>query len=164
MKPEILMSQLIAMISASDETNKIQLHDGSIAWSTPEYFKYRKPHEHNLSIKWDRGCGFGSRIRYLNMSLIDCYDSSCITKYIYTAYYYQGDNCNSRNRFLYGILADEVRIIDDLGITGHGGEIKKTYLTKLSSSEYSRCVSNARERTPLFFKGKWIYKEDKNNE
>lgn len=162
MKPEIMMSQLIALISASNETTKIRLSCGSALYANPPSARQFIPHGLSFVIKWDRGEGHGQKEPYLCLSCIRCKEGSLYNEYIYHAYYYQGDNCNSRTRFLYGLMADEVEIIDDLGITGHGYEIGKMSLTKLRRSDYVRCAVNARGRTPMFHKGKWVYKEEVN--
>lgn len=159
MSQYIPMSQLIGLISASHETNKIQIKDGDLAWRCG---KIDEVHigEHSLSIKWDRGSGYGSQDPHLCLSLVRMEKGHFNNKYFFTAYYYYGDNCNDRTRFLYKIMADEIEILDDLGIVGHGGEIGKTYLTKLKWSDYSRICVNANGREITFANGHWDYKNN----
>lgn len=76
-------------------------------------------------------------------------------EYVYRAYYYEGNNCNDGTRFLYKIMADEIKIVDDLGITKHGSEIGKTYLTKLSAQQYFSAKINNQPHRIEFKDGKW---------
>jgi hypothetical protein len=59
-------------------------------------------------------------------------------EYVYHAYYFNGDNCNDYTRFLYKIMADNVDIVDDLGITGHGAEIGRKSISKINPREVLR--------------------------
>ena len=162
MKNEILMSQLIGLISASNETNRVQINSGDMALlvGSPEEIMAKECNG-MLSISWARGTGFGCKTPCLYMKVRDLKKSpSSYQRFVLRAYHYEGDNCNERTRFLYGLMADDVDIIDDLGICGHGSEIGKTYLTKLSANEYGVCMVNARGRTPMFCNGHWTYKEE----
>ena len=162
MKPEILMSQLVALIAASHETDKVQIADGELAWREEpiDATGYKA-----ISIKWNKGKGSGSAYPFLWMVLKDVRErsGSSSKEYVLGAYCYNGDNCNERTRFIYGLMADDVDIIDDLGIIGHAKEIGETYLTKLSPTEYRWYADNTKGKTPMFDrkKGKWTYKESK---
>lgn len=155
---KILFSQLIGLISASFETNKVQIRDGYLAWCNRPMTDKDLEKSHSLSIKWKRS---GYIDCYLCMSLNGKLkkSSSFYDDYYLTAYYFNGDNCNSRTRFLFKLMADEIMIIDDFGIVGHGGEIGKTSLTKLKHSDYASAMVNARGRKVMFKSGKWIYEE-----
>lgn len=152
----ILFSQLVGLISASFETKKIQLYSGDISWR--KYTDKIDPIEkgqHTLSIKWDKGSRSGCNEQHLYLSLDKSETSYRSTDYIYRAYHYEGDNCNDGTRFLYKIMADEVAIIDDLGITKHGSEIGKTYLTKLSAQQYFSARINNQPHRIEFKNRKW---------
>lgn len=161
MKNEILLSQLVGLISATFETKKIQIHSGVLAWYTGSVEKTSELNNGILSIRWARGTGTGCDMPCLYMSVSGFRESCLFKRIVLHAYYYVGDNCNERTRFLYWLMADDVDIIDDLGICGHGSEIGKTYLTRLSANEYCRCMVNANGKTPIFEKGKWKYKEER---
>lgn len=163
MKNEILMSHLIALISASHETKNVQLDGGDLAY-IEGLSAAATAHFGVLSIKWKRGTGCGCETPRLYMQSVGTRKGNSYPRIVLRAYYYQGDNCNERTRFLYWLMADDVDIIDDLGICGHGSEIGKTYLTKLSANEYGVCMVNARGRTPIYKNKKWTYKEEKNAE
>lgn len=156
---KILFSQLIALISASFETNKIQIRDGYLAWCNRPIKEDELEHSHNLSIKWKRS---GYIDCYLCMTLdgrLNKNSSSFYDDYYFSAFYFYGDNCHDRTRFLFELMANETMIIDDLGIVEHGGEIGKTYLTNLKHSDYASAMVNARGKKVIFKNGKWIYKE-----
>ena len=162
MKNEILLSHLIGLISVSHETKNVQLAGGDLAYIAGLSAAVTAPFG-VLHIKWKRGTGSGCEIPHLSMKSAGVRENNSYSKIVLRAYYYQGDNCNERTRFLYWLMADDVDIIDNLGICGHGSEIGKTYLTKLSAYEYSVCMVNARGRTPIYKNGKWTYKEEEND-
>lgn len=119
---EILLSQLIALIKCSFRTKYVATQDGDLCWRKFEDLDPSKGC-HSLSIWWKRGEGICGHPRmHLCMTLEDIrpkHRTFGERRGILKAYYFEGDNCNERTRFLYKIMADEVEIIDDIDLIGN---------------------------------------------
>lgn len=115
---QILMSQLLALIAVSFDTKKITC-SGWYGWSVPDRIPDLECDSHQLELRWNKR-------QYLCMTLTDCRKPYrwCTNQqdyqWIFRAFYFSGDNCNDRSRFLFSIMADETPIIDDIGIIGGG--------------------------------------------
>ena len=119
----ILFSQLLALIKCSFKTKYVATSGGDLYYLSIEDIDTTKEC-HSLTIKWKRGEGIcGHPWMHLCMTLEDIrpkYRYSGEKRGILQAYYFEGDNCNERTRFLYKIMADGVDIIDDIGLIGNG--------------------------------------------
>ena len=128
MKNEILFSQLIALIKCSFKTTYVATCGGDLDFLQIENIDPLKEC-HSLMIKWKRGEGIcGHPWMHLCMTLENIrpkYRYSGEKRGILQAYYFEGDNCNERTRFLYKIIADGIEIIDDIGVIGNGKRCKR---------------------------------------
>ncbi len=142
---DINLSQLLAMIAVSGSVKKIGMRDGDLFWRGMDTVDVTE-NSHSISIGWKRGDFFGSEYQYLCMMLDDLRKPYAWEKHkdnrfyepILHAYYYQGDNCNRRTKFIYEIIGNEIDIIDDIGLVGNKGEYKRKNLLKIDPNEIYR--------------------------
>lgn len=147
---DINLSQLLALIAVSGSVKQIKANDGDLIWKDWKSIDVTD-NSHTVSIKWKRCEYFGSENQYLCMTLRDlrkpypweCHSDNRFYEPILHAYYYQGDNCNKRTKFIYEIIGNEIDIIDDIGLVGSGGEYKRKNLLKIDPNEvYKMKVRN----------------------
>ena len=128
---EINLSQLLAVIAVSGSVKRIEVCDGDLVWRKLETVDVTS-NSHMVSIQWKRSEFCGSEIQRLYMRLEDMrkpygwFDSTrCDSKRflepVFHAYYYEGDSCNRKTRPIYECIANDIDIIDDIGLVGNGG-------------------------------------------
>ena len=134
---DILLSQLLALISVSGSVKQIKLRDGDLVWRADDSIDCSN-NSHHVSIKWKRSKYCGSENQYLCMTLQTmrkpyewCEDKKKYYKPVLKAYYYEGDNCNSHTKFIYEIIGNEIEIIDDIGLVGNGGTYERKNLLNI---------------------------------
>ena len=139
---DINLSQVLAMIAVSGSVKQIKVRDGDLAWR-----KWKKidvtDNSHCVTIEWKRSEFFGSERQFLCMQLQEMrkpyawekHEDNRFYEPILHAYYYEGDNCNSRTKFLYEIIGNEIDIIDDIGLVGNGGEYDRKNLLRIDPNE-----------------------------
>ena len=145
MTKDINLSQLLALIAVSGSVKKIEMRDGDLFWRKMDTVDVAK-NSHSISISWKQSEFFGSENQYLCMSLDELrkpypwekHEDNRFYEPILHVYYYYGDNCNSRTKFLYEIIGNEIDIIDDIGLVGNGGEYKRKNLLKIDPNEIYR--------------------------
>lgn len=145
MVKDINLSQMLAMIAVSGSVKQIKMRDGDLVWRDWKDVDVTE-NSHTISIQWDRSDFFGSEKQYIYMQLQELrkpyawesHKDNRFYKPILHAYYYQGDNCNSRTKFIYEIIGNEIDIIDDIGIVGNGGEYERKNLLKINPNEIFR--------------------------
>lgn len=147
---DINLSQLLALIAVSGSVKQIKMRDGDLFWRTMDSVDVTE-NSHTISIEWKRGQFFGSERQYIYMQLQELRKPYAWEKHsdnrfympILKAYYYQGDNCNDRTKFIYEIIGNEIEIIDDIGIVGNGGEYQRKNLLKIDPNDiYAMKVRN----------------------
>ena len=139
---DINLSQLLALIAVSGSVKQIKLCDGDLVWRKMETVDVTK-NSHSVGIRWKRGEFFGSEVQSLHMTLRDLrkpyawenHKDNRFYEPILRAYYYCGDNCNRRTKFIYEIIGNEIDIIDDIGVVGNGGEYERKNLLKIDPNE-----------------------------
>ena len=142
---DINLSQLLALIAVSGSVKKIEMCDGDLCWRKMGTVDVTK-NSHSVRISWEKSNYFGSENQYLCMQLQELrkpypwekYKDNRFHEPILHAYYYRGDNCNSRTKFLYEIIGNEIDIIDDIGLVGNGGEYERKNLLKIDPNEIYR--------------------------
>ena len=135
---DINLSQLLAMIAVSGSVKQIKMRDGDLFYRDWKNIDVTD-NSHSISIGWKRSEFFGSENQYLCMQLQEIRKPYAWEKHtdnrfyepILHAYYYFGDNCNRRTKFLYEIMGNEIDIIDDIGLIGNGGEYNRKNLLKI---------------------------------
>lgn len=144
---QILFSQLVAMIKVSFNTKKITACDGTLTFMAENRLKNGMSGQ-MLRIKWKRGqrCS-GRETMYLCMSL----QEKSKQGYILHAYYFDGDNCNMQTRFLYEVMANEIDIVDDLGIVGYGIDYRKNLI---NINPFDVRLERLKAENPELFGGK----------
>lgn len=133
---DINLSQLLAMISVSMSAKQVKITGGDLGWRDLSSVDVTQ-NCHNLTLGW-KGLG---RTYCLCMTLDEMRSRAAWTpeeKYkmpILRAFYFSGDNCNHRTKFIYEIMGNEIDIIDDIGIVGNGGSYAKKNLLKFDPNE-----------------------------
>ena len=150
---EINLSQLLAIIAVSGSVKRIELSDGDLVWLKMESVDVTR-NSHVVSIQWKRSQFCGSDIQRLCMMLEDMripyrwFDSiRCNSKRflepVFHAYYYEGDNCNQKTRPISECIANNIDIIDDIGLVGNGGSYKRKNLLIIDPNQiFSMKVNN----------------------
>ena len=150
---EINLSQLLAIIAVSGSVKRIELSDGDLVWLKMESVDVTR-NSHVVSIQWKRSQFCGSDIQRLCMMLEDMripyrwFDSiRCNSKRflepVFHAYYYEGDNCNQKTRPIYECIANNIDIIDDIGLVGNGRSYKRKNLLIIDPNQiFSMKVNN----------------------
>lgn len=153
---EINLSQLLAIIAVSGSVKRIELSDGDLVWRKMESVDVTR-NSHMVSIQWKRSQFCGSDIQRLCMMLEDmrlpyrCFDSTrCDSKRflepVFHAYYYEGDNCNQKTRPIYECIANNIDIIDDIGLVGNGGTYKRKNLLIIDPNQIFSMKVNSQGR------------------
>lgn len=136
----IMLSQLLALIAVSFDTKKVTVSYGILNWAKTK----REALNHGLTLLWKRGRCCGRESMRICM-ILDRFDSS---EPIFRAYYFEGDNCNDRTRFIYKCLANETAIVDDIGIVGADERItRRTNLLKINPHDSETFNALQRWRT-----------------
>lgn len=150
---EINLSQLLAVIAVSGSVKRIEVCDGDLVWQKMETVDVTK-HSHTVSVQWKRSKFCGSEIQRLCMILDDMREpyrwfdattthSKRFLEPVLHAYYYDGDNCNEKTRPIYECIANDIDIIDDIGLVGNGGAYKRKNLLLIDPNEvFSMKVNN----------------------
>ena len=150
MLQEINMSQMLAMIGVSYNTKQVKMVEGDLTWAGMDSVDITE-NSHTIVIGWkEHYISGGSKEHRLCMTLMDMrkpvpwgHKEKKFHEPILKAYYYTGDNCNSDTQFIYEIMANKIKIIDDIGLVGNGGEYKKKNLLKIIPDEvYSMKLRN----------------------
>ena len=139
---EINLSQMLAMIAVSGSVKQVKVRDGDLTWRATGSIDPTK-NSHMISIWWKRSKYSGSEHQYICMSLQEMRkpcswdkEEKNFLEPVLEAYYYHGDNCNSRTQFIYEIIANKIKIIDDIGLVGNGGEYHdRTNLLKIDPNK-----------------------------
>lgn len=125
----ILLSQLLALIKVSFDTKSVTVYPNSVIWA-------KKPDDaigNQIELRWKRGQTCGSPEMWLCLQC-ERFEKG---KPIFNAYYFNGDNCNDRSRFLYFLMAEDTDIIDDIALTGANEDVKRrTNLLKINPFDY----------------------------
>lgn len=136
----IMLSQLLALIAVSFDTKKVRGSYGILNWVKTK----SEALHHCLTLIWKRGRCCGIENMQICM-ILDRFDSA---KPIFRAYYFDGDNCNDRTRFIYECMANETDIVDDIGIVGAGEKItRRTNLLKINPHDSETFNALCRWRT-----------------
>lgn len=119
---EIMLSQILAMIAVSFNTKRVTIGFGDLQWREEKDVDVNK-NSHIVSIEWYENGNTKARLMDLCMSLVDKrkpykHAEDKDKQYILHAYNFDGDNCNTYTRFLYEIIANDIDIIDDIGLVG----------------------------------------------
>jgi|GEM_PF-5117401 len=139
---QILLSQLVAMIKVGYDANRITA-SGAAIWRDED-----SPDEpYNLVLYWKNKIHCGQK----DMSFCMTLDGKYKDYPVLHAYYFAGDNCNDHTRFLYEIIANEIQVLDDLGIVG--GQISnRKSLTAIKPHEVY--IAKLKAKSPELFGGK----------
>ena len=139
---DINLSQLLALIAVSGSVKQIKMSGGDLAWRADDNIDVTK-NSHSIILRWKRSEFCGSEQQELCMQLRDMrkpypwekHKDNRFYEPVFHAYYYRGDNCNRRTKFLYEIMGNEIDIIDDIGLVGNGGEYARKNLLKIDPNE-----------------------------
>ena len=135
-----MLSQLLALIAVSFDTKKVTASYGILNWAKTK----SEALHHQLTLNWKRGRCCGIESMCISM-ILDRFDSA---EPIFRAFYFNGDNCNDRTRFIYDCMANETDIVDDIGIVGVGERItKRTNLLKINPHDSDTVKALWRWRT-----------------
>ena len=142
---EINLSQLLALIAVSGSVKQIKMRDGDLVWRSMENVDVQT-NSHTISLWWKKGEYCGSDTQYICMKMDElrkpyAWESHADNRFyepILHAYYYQGDNCNRRTRFIYEIIGNQIDIIDDIGLVGNAGEYERKNLLKIDPNQIYR--------------------------
>lgn len=130
---QIMLSQLIGLISATWETNNIIADTSAHQWSTmfkskglpSEGGTYALNDRPSITLRWkNKNIHCGPPDQYICIT----FDEAAVPDarmYIRNPeahghiYYYFGDNCNDYTMFLYSFMGSKTDVIDDLGLIGY---------------------------------------------
>lgn len=156
---QIMLSQLIGLISATWETKKIIAHASILSWDDLFDYKglpkdggtYDLKNRPLLYLRWSNNIHCGQKEQEIGISFNKAVvpDARMAVRNPEAhghVFYYHGDNCNDYTMFLYSFMGNETDIIDDLGIIGypkrHPG---RKSVCGMSAHQYRSDVVNKRD-------------------
>ena len=134
----IFLSQLLALIAVSFDTKKVTTFPSIVVFGETK----EAVTGNEILITWKRGRVYGHEEMHLWLFLDKFEDE----RPIFHAYYFDGDNCNERSRFIYSVMAEKTEIVDDIALTGAGESINsRTNLLKINPHDIE-VMRSIRER------------------
>lgn len=159
---QIMLSQLIGLISATWETNDIKADSSYPPWNTllkcrglpPDGGAYMLADRPRITLRWkNKNIHCGQQDQYICIS----FDKAVVPDarmHIRNPeahgriYYYFGDNCNDYTMFIYSFMGNETDIIDDLGLVGYPKRNPgRKSVCGMSASRYLSDIVNGRDES-----------------